>query len=181
MLTVVVLAAGESKRFGSQKLLHRLERADTLFERAMRACGTYDAVVVCNEHTLAAAQQLHARAILNRDPQRGMVHSLRLANDAIDPGRPILVVPADLLLIEPHHVADLAALANNEDVVFPVRPDGTPGHPVYFSAHARELIGELHDNEPIAHLRDHPLLTRRMITIEEPWPYRDVDEPGDLP
>jgi len=181
LLTVVVLAAGQSTRFGSQKLLHRLEESDTLLERAIRAAGAFDTVVVCSQATLPLAQALRARAILNREPERGMAHSLRLANSAIDAERPILVLPADLLLIEPHHVADVASLAHGVDVVYPVRPDGTPGHPVYFSPRARALIAQLEDNEPIAKLRDHPELTRRVVALEADWPYRDVDEQSDLP
>jgi molybdenum cofactor cytidylyltransferase len=182
VLTVVVLAAGESKRFGSQKLLHRLEANDTLFERAMRASGTFDTVVVCSQATLPLAQKLHAHAILNGAPERGMAHSLRLANAELDAERPILVLPADLLLVEPHHIADIAALASDGvDIMYPVRSDGTPGHPVYFSARARALIADLPDNEPIARLRDHPELTRQTVAIDEPWPYQDVDDPSDLP
>jgi molybdenum cofactor cytidylyltransferase len=181
VLTVVVLAAGESKRFGSQKLLHGLEANDTLFERALRASGMFDTVVVCSAATLALAEALHARAILNAEPERGMAHSLRLANAEIDAERPILVLPADLLLVEPHHIADIAAAVDDADVVHPVRSDGTPGHPVYFSARARALIENLGDNEPISQVRDNPALTRRTLAIEEAWPYQDVDEPSDLP
>lgn len=180
MLTVVILAAGQSKRFGSQKLLHKLEANDSLFERALRAAGTFDTLVVCSEATLPLAHALHARAIVNHEPQRGMSHSLRLANTAIDRDRPILVLPADLLRVEPHHVADVAAAAEDADVVHPIRSDGTPGHPVYFSARARALIAQLRDGEPIAKLRDHPELTRRALAIEEDWPYRDVDVRSDL-
>ncbi len=181
MLTVVVLAAGESKRFGSQKLLHKLEENDTLVERAIRAAGAFDTVVVCSEATQPVARALRTHAVLNREPERGMAHSLRLANDAIGPERPILVLPADLLLIEPHHVADVAAAAEDADVVHPMRSDGTPGHPVYFSARARALIAKLADNEPISKVREHPGLTRRTLTIEEAWPYTDVDDLSDLP
>ena len=167
-------------RFGSQKLLHRLASGDTLLERAIRASGAFETVIVCSEQTMPAAQALHARTILNREPERGMAHSLRLANREIARERPILVLPADLLLVEPHHLADFAALANDADVLHPVRSDGAPGHPVYFSSRARTLIEELRDNEPIAKLRDRAGLSRTTVTIDEAWPYRDVDQPGDL-
>ena len=181
MLTVVILAAGQSTRFGSQKLLHKLEENDTLFERAIRAAGAFDTVVVCSEVTQPVAHALRVRAVLNREPERGMAHSLRLANEAIESERPILVLPADLLLVEPHHVADVAAAVEDADVVHPIRSDGTPGHPVYFSARARALIAKLRDGEPIAKLREHSELTRRTLAIEEDWPYTDVDQPSDLP
>jgi molybdenum cofactor cytidylyltransferase len=180
-LTVVILAAGESKRFGSQKLLHRLNDNDTLLERAIRASRDFESVVVCSAATLALAQALEAQAILNREPERGMAHSLRLANDAIAPEHAILVLPADLLRIEPQHLRGFAALANgDDDVLFPLRDDGTPGHPVYFSARARRLIGLLADNEPIAQLRDRTGLARRTIAVDAAWPFADVDEPADL-
>ncbi|MGB6986859.1 MAG: NTP transferase domain-containing protein [Candidatus Aquilonibacter sp.] len=180
MLTVVVLAAGQSARFGSQKLLHPLEQNDTLLARAVRAAGDYDTVVVCSDETLPVAQALGAEAILNREPERGMAHSLRLANAAIAPDRAIVVLPGDLLLIEPQHLAAVAAEANGVDVAFPQREDETPGHPVYFSARARAYIEELRDNEPIAHVRDRAGLAQRVLTIDAAWPYRDVDRPGDL-
>jgi molybdenum cofactor cytidylyltransferase len=181
MLTVVILAAGESKRFGSQKLLHPLENNDTLLARAIRASSAFSAVVVCSDATLPVAQALQTGVVLNREPERGMAHSLRLANDAIAPEHAILVLPADLLCIEPHHLSAFAALANgDDDVLYPVRADGTPGHPVYFSARARALIGRLADNEPVAHLRDNASLSRRAVAVDAPWPFQDVDEPSDL-
>ncbi|HEX8805928.1 MAG TPA: NTP transferase domain-containing protein [Candidatus Aquilonibacter sp.] len=180
-VTVVVLAAGESKRFGSQKLLHQLDRNDNLLARAIRASSGFNAVVVCSDATLAPAQALGAHTVINREPKRGMIHSLRLANDAIASKDAILVLPADLLRIEPHHLTGFAALANDgDDVLFPVRADGTPGHPVYFSARARALIGRLAEGEPIAHLRDNAALSRRAVVVDEPWPFQDVDEPSDL-
>lgn len=180
MLTVVVLAAGQSTRFGSQKLLHRLDQDDTLLARAVRAAGGFDTVVVCSDETLPVAQALGARGILNREPERGMAHSLRLANAAIAPDHAIVVLPADLRLIEPEHVVAVAAQADGVDVAFPQRRDATPGHPVYFSARARAHIEELRDNEPIAHVRDRAGLAQRVLTIDAAWPYRDVDRPGDL-
>jgi molybdenum cofactor cytidylyltransferase len=181
MLTVVILAAGESKRFGSQKLLHPLGNDDTLLARAIRASSPFSVVVVCSDATFPVAQALETAVVLNREPERGMVHSLRLANDAIASEHAILVLPADLLCIEPHYLSAFAALASgDDDVLFPVRADGTPGHPVYFSSRARALIGRLADNEPIAHLRDNASLSRRAIAVDASWPFRDVDEPADL-
>jgi molybdenum cofactor cytidylyltransferase len=180
-VTVVILAAGESKRFGSQKLLHRLDDNDTLLQRAIRASNGFSSVVVCSDATLPMAQALRARAVVNREPERGMAHSLRLANDTIAADHAIMVLPADLRRIEPHHLGAIAALANgDDDVLFPVRADGTPGHPVYFSARARKLIGRLADNEPIAHLRDNAGLSRRTLTVDAAWPFEDVDKPADL-
>ena len=180
-VTVVILAAGEARRFGTQKLLHPLAEGDTLLERAVRAAGGFDTVVVCGAEVEPHAQRLGARTIRNDEPERGMAHSLRLANAAVDADAAIAVLPADLLLPERAGLAHVIAQAGECDITYPQRSDGTPGHPVVFSPFARALIVALPDNEPIARVRDAELLTRRRVPIEDAWPYRDVDVPGDLP
>lgn len=180
MLTVVVLAAGESKRFGSQKLLHALPQGDTLLARAIRARGAYEALVVTSSALAELAKTLGARVVTNDEPERGMAHSLRLANAAVDPAHDLAVLPADLLLIEAGHLEQIVVAASGSDVTYPSRQDNTPGHPVVFSPRARAYIEELRDNEPIARIRDREDLTRRVVAIEEAWPYRDVDRPSDL-
>ena len=109
-----------------------------------------------------------------------MSHSLQLADTRIDPGDAIAVLPADLGLIEPQHVAAVIAAASGFDVTYPRREDGTPGHPVMLSARAREGISSLEPGDTIKRLRDRPGLTRRILAIEQVWPYLDVDRASDL-
>ncbi len=80
----------------------------------------------------------------------------------------------------PEMLAGVVAGAGDDDVVYPQRSDGTPGHPVVFSPFARALIVALPDNAPIARVRDAELLTRKVIEVNEDWPYRDVDVRSDL-
>jgi len=179
-VTVVILAAGRSRRFGSDKLLRRLADGDTLLQRAIRARGDFDAVVVASPPLRDLAVATRVCVIVNGEPERGMAHSLRLADARIDRAHAIAVLPADLLLIEPRHLASVAGAAAGVDVTHPASSGGVPGHPVVFSARARGLIAQLADREPIATIRDRADLTRRVIRIDEDWPYRDVDTPGDL-
>ena len=181
-LTVVVLAAGSAQRFGSQKLLHPLPEGDTLLSRAIRAAGSYEALVVCSREVEPRARALGARTVLNVEPEKGMWNSAWVGNAAVDVANDVAVLPADLLLIESEHVARIAALANGVDVVYPRRSDGTPGHPVLFAAGARWRIADLAiAQEPVSAARDEPALSRRIIEIDEDWPYRDVDMRSDLP
>ena len=175
-----MLAAGRAERFGAQKLLHPLRGGDTLLERAIRASGEYPAIVVTSSALRERVEALGARAIVNDEPERGMAHSLRLANEAIDPAHTIAVLPADLLLIEPADVHAVVEASMGRDVTYPVRADATPGHPVVFSARARTFIAQLADNTPIARVRDRDDLVRLMLVTDDAWPYLDVDTPGDL-
>lgn len=179
-VTCVVLAAGTSQRFPDNKLLRRLPGGETLLECALRACGAFPAVVVCSPALAGMVDRERITIAINDHPELGMSHSLELAHRIIDPARAIGVLPADLALIEPEHVRLVVDASGETDVVFPSRADGTPGHPVIFSAHARDAIADLPLGDTIRRLRDRPNLTRRVLQIEDPWPYRDVDRESDL-
>ena len=109
-----------------------------------------------------------------------MTHSLRLANAQVPPEHAIVVLPADLIEITPENVASLVEQSHGADVTFPMRADGTPGHPVVFSAAARRYIDELPDGDTLRLLRDRANLNRRTVAVEEPWPYRDIDVESDF-
>jgi molybdenum cofactor cytidylyltransferase len=177
-VTCVVLAAGRSSRFGSNKLLHRWSDGDTLLARALRACGDFPVVAVCSSAVADALAPGRITIVTNDRPDRGMAHSLRLANARIDANRSMAVLPADLALIERDHVARVVDALGSADIVYPVRSDGTPGHPVVFSARARSFIDELPDGDTIRLLRDRPELERTTLAIEEAWPYADIDAPS---
>jgi molybdenum cofactor cytidylyltransferase len=179
-VTCIILAAGRSSRFGTDKLLHVLRNGDTLIARAVRACSGFPTVVVSSDQVAAALDSTSVTIVRNDEPERGMAHSLRLANARIDAARAIAVLPADLALIEPEHVALVIDALADADVVHPARRDGTPGHPVVFSPLARSSIGELPDGDTIRRLREREGLSRRTIVVEEAWPYADVDTRSDL-
>ena len=180
MIEFAILAAGVSLRFGRNKLTLEFD-GETLLERAIRACGENPIAVVCSPDLAAALASKGLTTIVNDRPERGMAYSLRLANARVAPQMRLAVLPADLALIEPEHVAGLVALSEGFDVTFPRRANGTPGHPVIFSPAARERMAELPDGDTIRRLRDCAQLSRNVIRVEQPWPYLDVDRESDLP
>ena len=179
-VVAVVLAAGSSTRFGGEKLLAVLPDGERLIERALRAAAAYRPCAVVSERVLPYVRDRAATIVLNEWPELGMAHSLRLANERIDAAASLLAMPADLALIEPEHVAIVAAYCGQYDVVYPRDARGVPGHPVAFSPRARAAIAALAPGEPIRTVRDREGLSRRVLAIDAPWPYRDVDRPGDL-
>ncbi len=179
-VTCIILAAGRSSRFGTDKLLHVWRNGDTLIARAVRACSGFPTLAVSSNRVAAALDSAGVAIVRNEEPERGMAHSLRLANARIDPAEAIAVLPADLALIEPENVALAIEALADADVVYPVRADGTPGHPVVFSSRARSFIDELPDGDSIRQLRDREGILRRIILVEEAWPYTDVDTRSDF-
>lgn len=176
MTHAVILAAGTGSRFGGQKLLARLD-GEPLIARVQAAVAHLPTTIVASP-TLGT-QPASARVILNPDPERGMAHSLRLADAAIDPNDALLVLLADMPWITRAIVDAVIAAAGDADVCYPVR-DGIGGHPVSFSPRARAKIAALPDGDSLRTLRDDPGLTRITLPLKSDAAYRDVDVPGDL-
>jgi molybdenum cofactor cytidylyltransferase len=178
-VTCIILAAGASRRFGRNKLVEPMP-GGTLLERAIRACAAFPTIAVCSTQTAARASQDSAEVVVNDRPELGMAHSLRLANGRVDRSHHIVILPADLALIEARDVEMVVSQCAGADVTFPARADGLGGHPVVLSPHARREIAALAPGEPIRTLRDRMNLTRAILRIDDPWPYRDVDCESDL-
>ncbi len=175
----MILAAGTSSRFGGRNKLLVHEAGQTpLIARAIRACAGFPVVAVCSLETAPPAEALGAVVVMNDAPQYGMAHSLQLADAAVAPERAIAILPADLAEIEPQHLRLLAERFRGVDVLYPRRRDGTPGHPVLFSAQARRGIAALPRGDTIRMLRAAPRLRRLAVEIDDAWPYHDVDGPG---
>lgn len=177
--TCVVLAAGRSRRFPGNKLLYEMP-GGTLIARAVRACSGFPLLVVASPEVAPYVPANMSEVVVNADAHRGMVYSLRLADERIDRSHAIAVLPADLAMIEPENIAQVIAATNGYDVTYPRRSDGTPGHPVVFSPRARAGIAFLPDGTPLRTLRDRPEFTRLILPIDEAWPYRDIDRESDL-
>jgi molybdenum cofactor cytidylyltransferase len=178
-VTCVILAAGLSRRFGSNKLLERDAYGVMLVERALEACSDFPVVAVTLRETAGVLRDLDVSIVLNPEPDRGMSHSLKLANATIDPTHAIAVLPADLALISPEDVRAIVSGLGAADVAYPVR-DGVAGHPVVFGPRARARIPELHDGDTISDLRDAEELSRTVVSYDGSGPFADVDTPADL-
>ena len=176
----VVLAAGTSVRFGGEKLTAVLPDGDRLIDRALRAVASYRHYVVASQRLLTHFDAGTAEVIVNDRPDLGMAHSLALAEARVPLGDALLVLPADLELIEPEHIALVAEASQGYDVTYPRSSNDVPGHPVVFADRARGYVAELAPNERISTVRDRADLTRRILRIDDPWPYRDVDRPTDV-
>jgi molybdenum cofactor cytidylyltransferase len=176
--TAVVLAAGRSQRMGTQKLLLDVG-GTTMIERVLQACRHLPTLVVGSSGVLAAIDDAQIDKIENTEPERGMVHSLRLADAAVDQSDALVVLLADKPLVTRALVDRIIEGAGDADVCYPIRA-GVGGHPVVFSPNARRLIATLGDGESLQALRDDPRLSRRTVETPDRGAFLDVDDPEAL-
>ena len=178
-IAVAVLAAGQSKRFGSDKLMADLDGrpiglhiVQTLVE--MEFGWRF---VVCPPHSpLEPYYRASGFAIvINENPEKGQARSLHLAVGAALPtdAKALLVVLADMPFVSSDHIADMIA-AYDGDIV--ASCDGSaPMPPAIFP----------HDTWPtlLATAGDagaRGLLKGAKLVAASPAELRDIDEPADL-
>lgn len=176
----VVLAAGASERMGRPKQLIALH-GKPLLQHAIEAARRWEPLVVTSLEVagLSWLRNDSLQVVINDEPQLGMVHSLMLAHEAIEPDRPILVLLGDKPFVTPEIIARVCENAGDADVCYPARGD-RPGHPVYFSAYARRRIPVLPRRGILCGLRDDPALWRVTFECDDEGAYFDIDTIEDL-
>lgn len=180
-IVAVVLAAGASRRFGGDKLLHALggkplaaHIADTLgaikLDHRLAVCPAGDAI----RAELFAARGFEV--VVNDDPGRGMASSLALgAGRAIALGATaMLVCLADMPYVTADHLAALIAAIEGSDVVA-TEAGGTRSPPAGFTAKVLPELTRLTGDHGARRL-----LRSAAVVTASPELVRDIDRPSGL-
>ncbi len=181
----VLLAAGSSTRFGSDKLLYPLTAQTPVAVQALarlRAAVPHVLAVVrpgvpALEDRLSAAG---ATVILCPNAAEGMGASLATAVAASVDAEGWVIALADMPYVQTETISKIAvALAAGADLVAPVYR-GRRGHPVGISARFRGELQALQGDEGArALLRDNAQLLQ-LVEVDDPGVCRDIDTPADL-
>jgi len=178
----VLLAAGQSKRFGRQKLLE-LWQGEPLIRRAARAfldggLAPVIAVIAEDAGLDAALAGLSVRLTVNPQPELGISHSIRLGIEALPPPAPAVAVGvSDQPLMTGDLIEQLCRFFRPGAIVVP-RYGQVRGNPrVYdrrFFPELVELTGDT-GGQPIA--ARHP---EAVVEVEFPDAFGvDIDTPED--
>lgn len=177
-MIVVILAAGRAQRMGRQKLLLPID-GKPMIAHVIETTSAWETVLVAGSDLATVLRDAPVRIVRNDAPERGMTHSLRLANDAIDAKEPIAVVLGDMPDLS--HDVIARAIAAYDDAIDIVAPTtgGRSVHPVIFGPRARGKISALSDGDTLRELRDDPTLVRRTVDIDASDGFADIDTPAD--
>lgn len=181
----ILLAAGASRRFGSDKLLHPLAGQATV---ATAALGNLRAAL---PHVIAVVRpgtaelqnllsETGATVILCADAEDGMGASLATAVRASGDVSGWVIALADMPYIRPDTIGRIAlALAAGAPIVAPSYR-GKRGHPVGLAARFRPQLEALRADEGArALLKEHAALVE-LIEVNDFGVCRDIDTPADL-
>ncbi len=176
----MILAAGDSTRFGSDKRRFRLADGRTMLQTTLAAYkSVFDEIfLVLKPVDEAWASALDkVQPVYARDAALGMGHSLAAGVRAGRHLDYLFVALADMPDVRAMTLKRLnEALAGPDSIVLPVYR-GTPGHPVGFgSAHFGELQHLSGDTGAKGVVRAHGGSTLR-IEVNDPGVLRDYDVP----
>ena len=181
----ILLAAGASTRFGSDKLLHPLAGGTAVAAAALsnlRAAIPHVIAVVRPGAT--ALENLFSEAgatvILCANADEGMGASLSTAVAASGDVAGWVIALADMPYIRPETIVKVAAsLAGGAAIAAPAYR-GERGHPVGLSSQFRaQLEGLRGDEGARSVLRENAGLVQ-LIEVDDPGVCRDIDTPDDL-
>lgn len=182
----LLLAAGSSRRFGSDKLMQPLPEGDRVAVRACRnllaGVDRVVAVVRPNSHELRERLCIEgAEVAICHEAAQGLGVSLAAGVRASFDAGGWLVALADMPWISPVTIRAAASAIRQGALLAAPSLDGRRGHPVGFAASYREqlitLTGDVGAKAIIAANADQ----LRLIECDDPGILMDIDEPGDLP
>ena len=137
-LGYVIMAAGNARRFGDNKLTAQLQ-GRSLIQRAMEAVPTesFDRVVVVTQYPeiMRLAETFHFAAVHNPPPELGISHTLQLGLTGLRDCGGVLFSVADQPLLRRETVAKLTKLWQSQpEKIAALSCDGVRGNPCIFPA-----------------------------------------------
>jgi molybdenum cofactor cytidylyltransferase len=181
-VAAVVLAAGESRRFGGAKQLAELN-GRTLLEHVLALADEAGlapivAVVPVWLTRPRAMDDARLRWVRNPHPERGMSHSLRLGFGALEPGTDAAVILlGDQPTIPPAAIAALLA-ARGEKPIVAAMSAGRLAPPIVIERSHFDVVRQPSGDIGLRDvLNAHP---EWVAAVEVPEPVADVDTPDDL-
>ncbi|MGD8546910.1 MAG: nucleotidyltransferase family protein [Thiohalophilus sp.] len=185
-VTGVLLAAGKSSRFGSNKLLQPMNDQVAMVVQTARKLKEVLpeslAVVGPDDHQTAKLLQSEGlQIVINPHPEYGMGSSLAMAIRASHDETGWLITLGDMPWLEKQTIRMVAnELRNPRDIVAPLYGDRR-GHPVGFGrAYVRDLLALQGDSGARAIIQANSKHLK-LINVQDPGVLRDVDYPQDLP
>ena len=146
----VVMAAGNARRYGKNKLAAQL-RGRSLILRALEAVPTeqFDTVVVVTQYPeiMRLAAEFHFAAVLNEHPEYGISHTIQLGLTGLRDCGGVLFQVSDQPLLRRESVAELVRLwKRSPESIAAVGHNGVRGNPCLFPARFFPELLELRED-----------------------------------
>lgn len=182
-ITGVLLAAGNSSRFGDNKLLAPLNDKPLITYSAatLKPCDRVIAVVRAEDRELQTLlSELDVECLVNSEPERGIGFSIATAVKATGRSNGWCILPGDMPYISQDVTQQLIdALLTGACLAVPVYEEQR-GHPVAFSAHLFDQLAELDGDVGARNILEKFADEITVINTQDAGVLVDIDSPSDL-
>lgn len=181
----ILLAAGQSTRFGSNKLLHPItDNTPMLLVSAEKlACVLPGSIVVISEDLVsytAQLEQLGLRVVVNHHAEQGMGRSIACGVAASQDASGWLIMLADMPYIKPETIQLLAdALTDSNRIIAPMLKQQR-GHPVGFGLSYKNDLLALHKDMGAREIISNNQSQLELVAVSDSGVIKDIDQPTDL-
>lgn len=196
MRTAILLAAGESRRFGENKLLYRIQDSemgkDHMVKVAVRKfleAGVFDEVVVVvgfeYGRVVEALADLDVKFVYNPDYTLGMSSSIISGiRRVLRYSRLVAIHPSDVPFVKTYTIRymvnSVSEVCESSCILIP-RCYGRGGHPIILTGSLiREVLGIKEAEQGLKGLISRRIESVRYLDVEDPGVILDIDSPGDI-
>ena len=188
----ILLAAGKSQRFGSNKLLYPVtDNTPMLLVTAQKLANVLpESIAVISQELIPYTDQLEQlkrlglRVVVNEDADRGMGSSIACGVRASQDAPGWLITLADMPYIKTETITLLAEkLANGVGIVAPViehRGEQQRGHPVGFNQRYKDELLALDDDVGARHVIANHQSKLELVPTHDAGVTVDVDQAIDV-
>jgi len=189
----ILLAAGSSQRFGSNKLLHPVtDNTPMLLVAAQKLANALPgSIVVISQELMPYTEQLKQlglRVVVNEDTDRGMGSSIACGVRASQDAPGWLIALADMPYLKTETIALLAdKLGNGAGIVAPVldyrgdnRGEQRRGHPVGFSQRYKAELLALEEDVGARHVIARHKSELELVPTDDAGVTVDIDQASDI-
>ncbi|RRQ22803.1 nucleotidyltransferase family protein [Thiohalobacter thiocyanaticus] len=181
----ILLAAGQSRRFGTDKLLHPLPDGTPLaLAAAKNLCLALPETVAVVAQADSAVAGLMRNAgipvVVNAGAEDGMGTSIACGVRACDPVAGWVIALADMPFIEPETIVRVAAALTDKQVIAAPAYVGRRGHPVGFGAGYYEALAQLVGDRGARGIVQEHRDRLHLVPTDDPGVLRDIDRREDL-
>ena len=180
----LLLAAGQSRRFGSNKLLHPVNNIPMLMRSAQTLVSVLPESIVVINHGLVPCrvqlEQLGLHVVVNEQAERGIGSSIACGVRASQDATAWLIALADMPYIKAETIAQLSnRIKDGAEIVAPIYMQQR-GHPVGFSRSLKHELLSLHDDVGARHIIAKHQDCLELITTTDGGVLLDVDQVSDI-
>lgn len=181
----ILLAAGQSRRFGSNKLLHPVsDDTPMLLVIAKKLVNVLpDSIAVINQDLIPYTkplEQLGLRVVVNEQAHRGMGNSIARGVQASQDAAGWLIALADMPYIKTETITQLSdRIKDGSDIVAPLF-EQQRGHPVGFNKHYKDELLALNDDVGARHIISNHQNQLEFISTRDAGVIADIDQSSDI-